>query len=50
LPPAAAAGTDERPSHVQYGSSAKLNKEDSPEELGESGIKVELIDVSVEKV
>ena len=48
--PAAEEGTDQRPSHVQYGSSAKLNKNGSPEELGDSGIKVEEIDVSVEKV
>jgi len=41
LPAASAAGADERPSHVQYGSSAKLNKDDSPEELGDSGIKVD---------
>ena len=44
--------TGERPSHVQYNSSAKLNKESSPpgDNLEAADVKVEEIDVSVENV
>jgi hypothetical protein len=41
----------ERPSHVQYSSSAKLNKNGSPDENFEhSAVKIDSIDVSVENV
>ena len=47
----AVGGAVDRPSHVQYGSTAKLNKEGSPEEnMGASALKVEEIDLSVENV
>ena len=50
IPASAEDAVDQRPSHVQYGSSAKLNKDGSPSKLDESALKVESISVSVDAV
>jgi hypothetical protein len=50
LPAAAGAENDQRPSHVQYESSAKLKSDGSPSKLDESGLKVEEISVSLDAV